>query len=323
MLDQKIIKIILKDILKIKRITNMNKSRILTLFEISKSRYNRWKNTEPQKIKGQKKIATRILPEEEKHIIEYRKSSEELINLGYRKFTWTMVDKNIVFLSETAVYRILKVNSLLGRTFKISDANKEYQQKPEYVHQHWHTDIAYIKLCGVFYYLIFMIDGYSRYILNHELMIDMTGHSVELFTQRTKDMYPDACPMVIHDNGVQFISYDFKNLLRETGCIDVPTKYKHPETNGKAERFIRTIREECIRSKSPVYYIEAVKYLNQYILKYNNERLHSGIKFLKPVDVFKGRKNIILNERKLKLENARKNRIIVNKLGYNQQKLPA
>ena len=71
-------------------------------------------------------------------------------------------------LSGSAVYSILSKQNLLGRWISQSgiSAEKEYQYKPTRVHEHWHTDIAYVKVRGVFYFLIMMLDGYSRYVLD-------------------------------------------------------------------------------------------------------------------------------------------------------------
>jgi transposase InsO family protein len=224
-----------------------------------------------------------------------------------------MVDENIASLTESSVYRILRAFRLLGRSFKEKDgALKEYESKPKYVNHHWHTDIAYVIVSGIHYYLIFMLDGYSRYLLNWELMTDMSKVSVEIFIQNTIDKYPEAEPMIIHDNGSQFISRDFKKILFENNCKDVPTRLKHPETNGKAERFVGLIRNEALRPNSPSFYSEAKRVIEKYVNDYNNNRYHSGIGYLKPVDVFNGRGDLILAERKKKLKEARRKRFLKN-----------
>lgn len=83
-----------------------------------------------------------------------------------------MVDENIACLSESAVYNILSEHKILNGWQPTPDvpAEKEYRHKPKYPHHHWHTDIAYIKVQGVFYFLIMMLDGYSRFALDWELM---------------------------------------------------------------------------------------------------------------------------------------------------------
>lgn len=316
---------IMKDIVNIQEKTGWPKQKIIGLFGLNRQRLNRWEKEKENPPRSQKHIVTRILPEEEESVIFYRTLKDKNRDLGYRKFTWTMVDNDVAFVSESAVYRILKRFNLLGKSFKPHDgAAKEYNNKPKYVHHHWHTDLAYVKLSGEHFYLVFMLDGYSRYIMAWELLTDMSSMSVELFTQKVLDKYTDVRPMVIHDNGVQFISYEFKNILSENNCIDVPTRIKHPETNGKAERFVGIVRQEALRPNSPSYYTEAVNILEQFVHDYNNNRYHAGINFLKPVDVFEGRRKKILDERKKKLAKARNNRIIINKQRHSKsENLPA
>lgn len=280
-------------------------------FGISPSQVSRWngdKTSHPCLI-----YPFHILDEEVETVIAYRTSSEDNRSLGYRKLTWKMIDEDVAYVSESSTYRILRHFRLLGRVFKESDgALREYENKPKYVHHHWHTDIAYVILGGIHYYLIFMLDGFSRFLLHWELMTDMSGPSVELFTQQSIDKYPEARPMVIHDNGSQFISLDFKRILFENNCVNVPTRMKHPETNGKAERFVGLIRSEALRPNSPSYYGEGFRVIEKYVDEYNNSRYHAGIGYLKPVDVFHGRGPDILAERRRKLQQARKKRFEVN-----------
>jgi len=308
----------MKDIETIKEMTEWSRQSIIKAFGITRQRLNRWEKEPEPSSPLTRNIPTRILDEEEESVCSYRTLDNDNRELGYRKFTWKMVDNDIAYMSESAAYRILKRFSLLGKAFKPHDgALKEYESKPKGVHHHWHTDLAYVKLSGEHYYLVFLMDGFSRYILGWELMSDMLSTSVEFFTLRIIEKYPEAHPMIIHDNGVQFISYEFKNILSENNCIDVPTRIRHPETNGKAERFVGLVRQEALRPKSPAYYSEAIKVIGQYVDEYNNHRYHAGIKFLKPVDVFEGRAEQILNERKKKLANAREYRININKQRFS------
>lgn len=291
--------------------TGWKRSEVMRLFCVSSSQVSRWK--QEKVVRPFLVNPYHVLDEEVQRIIEFRTSREEVRNMGYRKFTWMMVDECIAFLTESSVYRILSMFKLLGKAFKNNDgAKKEYENKPLHVHHHWHTDIAYVTMSGIHYYLVFMLDGFSRFLLHWELLTDMTGLSVELFTQRTIDKYPEARPMVIHDNGSQFISHDFKSILSENNCIDVPTRRKHPETNGKAERFVGLVRTEALRPNSPAYYGEGVKVIEKFVDEYNNNRYHAGIGYLKPVDVFHGRGPAILAERKEKLKQARQERFSRN-----------
>jgi len=253
----------------------------------------------------------KVLDAEVKAVVQYRELHRDI---GYRKLTWQMIDENIAFLSESAVYEILKSHGMLGWSSGYGPpAEKEYKNKPKYPHHHWHTDLAYIKINGVFYFLIMMLDGYSRFLLDWDLLGDMNGKSVEEFVLKVREKYPDRKPMLIHDNGSQFISNDFKKLVANIHLQSVRTRRNHPETNGKIERLNGIVKSEAIRPNSPQSYIEAWEILNDYQYQYNYQRLHSGINYLRPSDVFFGRRDIILNERVEKIKTARQKRIEINK----------
>lgn len=226
-----------------------------------------------------------------------------------------MVDANVAFLSESKVYDILSEHDRLQGWSRVENGatEKEYRHKPKHVHYHWHTDIAYVKVGGIFYFLIMMLDGYSRYLLDWELMTDMLGGSVENFVQRVKDKYPHAKPRLINDNGSQFISHDFKRLLQKLEIQQIFTRRNHPQTNGKIERLNGTVKQEALRVGQPSDFQEAWEILNKYSYEYNHQRLHAGINFLRPADVFFGRGKMVLNERREKVEHARANRKSLNK----------
>lgn len=235
-------------------------------------------------------------------------------DIGYRKLTWQMIDGNVAFLSESKVYDILSAYNRLQGWNKVDngETEKEYRHKPKHVHYHWHTDIAYIKVGGIFYFLIMMLDGYSRYLLDWELMPDMLGGSVEMFVQRVKEKYPHARPRLINDNGSQFISHDFKRLLQKLEIQQIFTRRNHPQTNGKIERMNGTVKQEALRPGQPSDFQEAWEILNKYSYEYNHQRLHAGIKFLRPADMFFGRAGLVLSERREKVENARADRKCLN-----------
>jgi transposase InsO family protein len=64
------------------------------------------------------------------------------------------------------------------------------------------------------------------------------------------EKYLGASPIIISDNGSQYISKDFKSFIRERGLKHIRTSIRYPQSNGKLERFHRTIKEEKIRKSS-------------------------------------------------------------------------
>ena len=169
-----------------------------------------------------------------------------------------MNDAEAVFLTESDVYSILSRHDLLGPLAKPgSSAADEYRHKPTSVHEHWHTDLAYVKIRGIFYFLSMILDGYSRMILGWELLTDMTTKSVEDLFVRVREQYPEGKPKLINDNGSCYISKDFKALVSRLEIQQVFTRRNHPETNGKAERFFGSVRREALQLHYPVSFAEA------------------------------------------------------------------
>lgn len=296
------------------RRTHLSIEIILGHYGIKGSTYYGWfdENGELLSAKPRAPLNDRkVLLEEINAVIAYRKLHPDI---GYRKLTYQMIDENICAISETAVYNILSAHGLLqGWNGSGEPAAKEYRHKPKYVHHHWHTDIAYIKIGGCFYFLIMMLDGYSRYLMDWELMPDMLGASVENFVARVKEKYPYAKPMLIHDNGSQFISLDFKSMCARIDIKQIRTRRNHPETNGKIERLNKSVKYEAIYPNAPQSYIEACNILEDYGYQYNHQRLHTSINYLRPADMFFGRGEKILFERNQKLEASKTARKLKNR----------
>jgi transposase InsO family protein len=158
-----------------------------------------------------------------------------------------------------------------------------------------------------------MLDGYSRSVLDGELMSDMTSRAAEDFLQRVREKYPMANPKLIHDNGSAFVSRDFNALVSRLGITSVHTRRNHPETNGKIERLNGTVRQEALRVTPPASFLDALGVIGDFVTVYNHQRLHQGINFLRPADMFLGRAKQILAQRKQRLSSVRAARILKNK----------
>ena len=81
-------------------------------------------------------------------------------------------------VSESTVYRILRREGLVKRPEMRLAAGKEYHRKTTGAHQMWATDASYFRVVGWgYYYLVTVMDDYSRFILAHRLQRDMTSDS--------------------------------------------------------------------------------------------------------------------------------------------------
>ena len=227
---------------------------------------------------------------------------------GYRRLTFMMLDRDIVAVSPSSAYRVLSAADLLRRwNGKTTKKGTGFVQ-PLKPHEHWHIDVSYVNLRGTFYYLCSLLDGCSRYIVHWELRETMTEKDVEIILQRAREKFPEATPRIISDNGPQFIAKDFKEFIRMAGMTHVRTSPFYPQSNGKLERYHKTIKTECIRPKVVLSLAEARTQIADYIRYYNDERLHSSIGYVAPKDKLNGRDKQIFTERDQKLEAAREAR---------------
>ncbi len=180
--------------------------------------------------------------------------------------------------------------------------------QPPRPHDHWHVDISYINLAGTFYFLRTILDGYSRYIVHWELRESMKEFEVETVIQRAREKFPDEKPRIISDNGPQFIARDFKEFIRLAGMTHVRTSPFYPQSNGKLERWHKSLKVECIRPACPEDVEEARGRITKFVEHYNHERLHSAIGYVAPSDKLNGIEQQIFDERDAKLEAARERR---------------
>jgi len=227
---------------------------------------------------------------------------------GYRRLTFMMLDRDIVAVSPSTVYRVLKDAGVLAvKSTKKSFKGTGFVQ-PLKSHQEWHVDIAYLNIMGTFYYLCSVLDGFSRFIVHWEIRESMKEKDVEIIVQRAVEKFPEARPKIISDNGPQFVAKDFKEFVRISGMTHVRTSPYYPQSNGKIERWHKSLKKECIRPKTPLCLEEAQSVVEGFVGYYNNERLHSALGYIAPKDKLEGRDKIIFSNRDRKLEEARKER---------------
>lgn len=211
-------------------------------------------------------------------------------------------------VSPSSVYRVLTNVSLLSRWNRKASKKGAGFHQPLRRHEHWHIDISYINICGTFYYLCSILDGFSRYIVHWEIREQMTETDVEIILQRGREKFPDATPRIISDNGPQFISKDFKEFIRISGMTHVRTSPYYPQSNGKLERYHKTIKGTCIRVRTPLSLGDARDIVADFVDHYNTRRLHSAIGYITPKDKLEGRAETILADRDAKLAAAREAR---------------
>jgi transposase InsO family protein len=274
---------------------------------LSNSTYYSWQARQGQanQHNGQIPKAHWLLSWEQAAIVAYARTHP---TEGYRRLSYLMLDESVVAVSPSSVYRILQAADLLSPWERKASRKGQGFEQPTQAHQHWHIDIAYLNLGGIFYYLCSILDGYSRYLVHWEIREQMTEADVEIILQRAREKFPTARPRIISDNGPQFIAREFKQFIQACGMTHVRISPGYPQSNGKLERWHKTVKGEAIRPQTPLTLEEARRVVDKFVKYYNEVRLHSAIGYVTPLARLTGQDQHIRAERQRKLALARQRR---------------
>jgi transposase InsO family protein len=232
----------------------------------------------------------------------------EYPQIGYKRLTWQMIDDDVVYLKPYQVYEILKERSLLrwGKNGASETLNRP--PEPDHPDAVWHVDLMYLYISPRWYYLVDIIDGYSRFMVNWSLNLTMESETVTMTVQNALEKLGNSPrsrrPDIVHDHGSQFISHEWHNFVKGAGITDIKTRIAHPESNGRLERLHRTHREEGLTEEALTGYYAALDAMESWDEYYNYGRPHSAIKYLVPADYYRGNPDDRIAERKEKLVQA-------------------
>jgi putative transposase len=243
-----------------------------------------------------------LTDEEKQAILDYERAYPLE---GYRRLAFMMLDDDVAAASPATVYRVLKSADRLGRPSPSNERKGKGFHQPSRPHRHWHIDFSHLNVCGTFYHICSILDGYSRYVVHWEIRETMFESDAEIVVQRAREKFPGETPRIISDNGPQFIAKDFKQFIRLCGMTHVTTSPYYPQSNGKKERWFGTLKRECIRPGTPLSLEDARRLVAQFVEHYNTVRLHSAIGYVTPADKLLGLEPVIHAQRDRKLEEAR------------------
>jgi len=217
--------------------------------------------------------------------------------------TW-ITDHLGLSVGESTVYRILRREGLIKPPVMQLLAGKEYQRKTNGPHQMWATDASYFRVTGWgYYYMVTVMDDYSRSILAWKLQEDMTSDSLIQVVQLAVDSTGmTEVPLeyrtkLLSDNGSGYVSRAFSDYLSLVGIRHIRAAPYHPQTNGKLERYHQSIKHEVnqVPYEVPSDLEVAIAGFVDY---YNNHRYHKALSNVTPDDVLHGRREDILIKRK-------------------------
>ena len=300
---------ILETVRQAQRRTGESVERILARLEFPSATYYRWRRREERgTLSDAVVIPRRRVPPPTPEEIEAVCSFSLIHPLtGYKRLTWLMVDEDEVFLRPWQVYAILKEHDLLRRGPESALESLKRPPEPDHPDQVWHVDLMYVYITPRWYYLVDILDGYSRFLVNWSLNLTMTADTVTRTIQKALDGLPQRRPgepKIVHDRGGQFLSAEWQQFIEGSGMTDIRTRGGHPQSNGRLERLHRTHREEGLHAELLTDYHQAVELMKEWGDYYNHKRPHSALKYLRPVDYYRGDPAARLAERETKLAQA-------------------
>jgi putative transposase len=225
---------------------------------------------------------------------------------GYRRLTFMMLDDDVVAVSPTSVYRVLKAGGWLDRKWwSPSKKGTGFVSAPGGLkpHEHWHVDVCYINVQGTFYFLITVLDGFppsADFIVHWELRESMKEAEIELVLQKALEKFPGVTPRIISDNPPAAdsswlaISKSSSAWWEPLTCAPARTIRKAIRRGG-LERWHGSLKRECIRPSCPGSLPEARQRIAGFVEHYNTVRLHASLGYITPADKLAGLDAVIFD----------------------------
>jgi putative transposase len=236
-----------------------------------------------------------------------------------RELACEIIDSHGAFISESSVYRILHDYDLVtSPAYVVLKAGDEFKHKTKRVHELWQTDFTYFKIIGWgWYYLSTVLDDFSRFImawiLSSSMQADDVKNTLDLAIKKTGVSAVEVIhrPRLLSDNGSCYISGELQKYLDNNGIKHTRGRPYHPMTQGKIERYHRTMKN--LVNLEHYYLPWQLEYkIAEFVEYYNHKRVHESLDNLTPADVYYGRARQITTARNLVKEQTMRQRRRLN-----------
>jgi transposase InsO family protein len=277
----------------------------------------RWKRNESNIDKRTtviKKIAHRLTDEEKNKIVNISNSSE-FADLPPSQIVPKLADQNKYIASESSFYRVLKKHKMLTHRGKSKEKVKKNKPK-EFLantsNQIWSWDITYLKstIKGKFFYLYMITDIFSRKIVGFKVHeSESADNAAKLINASYIKEKISGNKLRLHsDNGSPMKGSTMLSKLQQLGVVPSFSRPSVSNDNAFSESLFKTMKYCPEFPDAPFDTADdAQKWVVRFVKWYNNEHLHSGIKFVTPCARHNNLDSVILNNRHKLYEKAKIN----------------
>ena len=217
--------------------------------------------------------------------------------LSPRELAVRFTDEAEYFVSEASVYRLLKAHDLItSPAYIVIKAAEEFRDKTTAPNQLWQTGWGWC-------YLSTVLDDFSRFIVAWKLCATMKALDVTatldlaLAASGLDQMTVVHRPRLLSDNGSFYVASDLADWLDERNIEHVRSAPYHPQTQGKIERWHQTLKNRILLEHYDLPG-DLERQVATFVEHYNHARYHESLDNLTPADVYFGRAETILLERK-------------------------
>lgn len=230
--------------------------------------------------------------EDERILVLVRQIIGQMPVYGHRKVRAILRMRFGECVSGKRVYRIMKG---AGLCMPASHSHKQlfkgipfsYKLEAERPNQLWGIDMTYI-WCGAdgWGYFHGVIDHYDKTMLGYTFSKSCKAQGAVLaIAEATMHRIPKDLELR-SDNGCHYGAKVFRDELLRLGITHTRTMVNTPKGNAIIERFFRSLKEECVWQHQFQNFEEAKKFVDEWVVKYNQERPHQSLGYLTPAEFF-------------------------------------
>jgi transposase InsO family protein len=210
---------------------------------------------------------------------------------GYRRI-WAylrFVEQRAV--NKKCILRLMREHHLLvppNLRLKAKRTPTGSKPKPTKPNEWWGIDMTKVLVEGFgWVYVVVVLDWYTKVIVGYSADVRCTSkHWLMALDMAVNRQFPHGVReqgvSLMSDNGCQPTSLAFMEACSTLGIHQTFTSYNNPKGNADTERFMRTLKEECLWLQEWPSPFELIKAFEVWIDHYNNDYLHSTLGYKSP-----------------------------------------